>query len=498
MRDAGILIVDDEPRMLESTRLLLAAHDFASETASNAAEALQLIQSRKPEVILLDVMLGLDSGFEVLDQAAIISPGSLVIMITGNASIQSAVRALRQGAYSYLSKPYEPEELISTVQNALTQKRLEDEKKRVAAALRASENRFRGLVESLTIGIVIMRGGRIVYTNPSAADILGRTEQAPEPEDFKYLHPEDAGRVKTIYRECLKGNFPEGDFEFRIRNQFAPESYQPMYRWLKCRAGSLEYGGEPALLVHMTDVTRARENERMLEIKSKMDSLGRVAAGIAHEIRNPLTGINSYLYTLRELTADTRLGHDERDHLGLIMDSMQAASNKIEGVIKRVLDFARPHPPQQAAVDLNQVVDETLKLTATTLRKRGVSVTRELSDPLPPCRADQRLIEQVLLNLTDNAAKSMMETKEEKTILVSTSVRKNKLILTVSDSGPGIPAERRAQIFEPFFTTRADGSGIGLCMAQRIVMDHGGAIQVDTSPLGGAEFRIELPIMEQV
>jgi signal transduction histidine kinase len=217
-----------------------------------------------------------------------------------------------------------------------------------------------------------------------------------------------------------------------------------------------------------------------------------VAAGIAHEIRNPLSGINIYLNTLNKL--HHKEGSEEK--VQQILGQIQSASHKIESVIRRVMDFAKPGEPRLALIDLNRPITEALNLSAVTLRKSGVKLERVLADNLPPCRADAALIEAMVLNILNNAAEAMKQMEAGKEIVVTSSVEGERVILTISDSGPGIAPDVKDKIFDPYFTTKSDGTGIGLSLSHRIVTDHGGLLTVADSELGGAEFRIEIPIKE--
>ena len=265
-------------------------------------------------------------------------------------------------------------------------------------------------------------------------------------------------------------------------------------RWVQFRATTFKYHGRDAILVNVVDITEAKQLEHQLMIKNKMLSLGRVAAGIAHEIRNPLTGINSYLFTLDDLCNSESFEAEDIEMMRQIVDQIQIASNKIESVIKRVMDFSKPGAPKMVLTDINESLDEAIKLSAVTLRKNGIKLEKSLAQKLPQCYADTHLIEQVILNLITNAAKATENMTENKVIEVRSFSKNNTVFIAVSDSGPGVPLKIRDRIFDPFFTTKEDGQGIGLNIVQRIVADHNGSLIVDTSRWGGAEFRIELPI----
>ncbi|MEE4265356.1 MAG: ATP-binding protein [Desulfobacteraceae bacterium] len=374
------------------------------------------------------------------------------------------------------------EEIVNVYQDVtavkLAQKALED-----------SEKRFRDLVENALTGISIVQDNQVVYQNPEQERLLGPLPRMYLLADYEKIHPDDVETVKRLSQRIDKGEIQTLETEFRFYSHGISNNARGM-RWVYCRAMLTEYRGKEAILVGMVDLTQAKELERLLARQDKMASLGRVAAGIAHEIRNPLSGINIYLNTLKKL--HHQKGSEEK--VQQILAQIQSASHKIESVIRRVMDFAKPGEPRLALIDLNQPIAEALNLSAVTMRKSGVELERALSEGLPPCKADAALIEAMALNILNNAAEAMKQMETGKKIVVTSNMEDNSIIITISDSGPGIAPDVKDKIFDPYFTTKSDGTGIGLSLSHRIVTDHGGLLTVADSDLGGAEFRIEIPI----
>jgi len=242
------------------------------------------------------------------------------------------------------------------------------------------------------------------------------------------------------------------------------------------------------------DVTdKARAAAEMLKAQ-KLESLGILAGGIAHEIRNPLSAVNISVATIESVCGQSEgLEPDAREKIRLVAEQAKSAAAKMTTVIQRVMDFSKPTPPHMEMVNLNEAVEEALRLSSSTLRRGGIAVWRNLAPDLPQCRADLRLLEQVLVNLITNAYQAMEKMGGAKELEISSAVQDRVIVIRVADSGPGVPPALRGRIFDPFFTTRRDGSGIGLSFSHRIVLDHGGTLGVDTSKWGGAEFRIEIP-----
>jgi len=374
------------------------------------------------------------------------------------------------------------EEIVNVYQDVtavkLAQKALED-----------SEKRFRDLVENALTGISIVQDNQVVYQNQEQERLLGPLPRMYLLADYEKIHPDDVETVKRLSQRIDKGEIQTLETEFRFYSHGTSKNVRGM-RWVYCRAMLTEYRGKEAILVGMVDMTQAKELERLLARQDKMASLGRVAAGIAHEIRNPLSGINIYLNTLKKL--HHQKGSEEK--VQQILAQIQSASHKIESVIRRVMDFAKPSEPRLALIDLNQPIAEALNLSAVAMRKSGVELERALSEGLPPCKADAALIEAMALNILNNAAEAMKQMETGKKIVVASKMEDNRIIVTISDSGPGIAPDVKDKIFDPYFTTKSDGTGIGLSLSHRIVTDHGGLLTVADSDLGGAEFRIEIPI----
>ncbi len=363
------------------------------------------------------------------------------------------------------------------------------EQKQTERALIESEERFRCLAENSPAGIFIVQDGRIVYENPEEKKLSGPLTLLFRQGNLENIHPDDVQKVKEGYQKLASGDFESLEMDFRFYLQTKEDSNLDM-KWVLCRASLIEYSGKKAILVNKLDVTRAKEMEHLLGIEDKMASLGRVASGIAHEIRNPLSGINIYLTNLEKIFEKG----EGLEKVKEILRQIQSASRKIESVIRRVMDFSKPSEPKSVPTDINQLIEEAIDLSSVTLRKSRIIMDKTLAEDLPPCQADPHLVGQVLLNLITNAAEAMKNMDEVKRMGVASSMEGNHVIIKVYDSGPGVPWHLRKKVFDPFYTTKNGSAGIGLSISHRIITDHGGALSVSTSKWGGAEFKVKIPI----
>ncbi len=357
------------------------------------------------------------------------------------------------------------------------------------AGFRRSEKHFRDLVEHSLTGISIIQNDRIVYRNPEQQRLFGKLPEGGSPHLFSRLHPDDVPKVKSFYKELLAGrdNHPGMVLRFMLPGGAASV---PDTRWIHCRASLIEYEGSQAILLNMMDVTSTRELERLRGVRDRMTSLGHVAAGIAHEIRNPLSGITIYLHALEKILSRDR-GHEEALS---VIEKIKTSSLRIDAVIKRVMDFSKPGEPKLGLIDIRGPIEDALCLSSVTLRTSGITVEKDLPDSLPACLADPQLIEQVILNLITNATEAMKDNARPKRLTISVTGKKKCLAIRVGDSGPGVPQAKRTKIFDPFFTTKTGSTGIGLSLSHRIISDHKGSLDVGESTLGGAEFIIRLPL----
>jgi two-component system NtrC family sensor kinase len=230
------------------------------------------------------------------------------------------------------------------------------------------------------------------------------------------------------------------------------------------------------------------ETQRQLAQADKLASVGRLAAGIAHEINNPLTGVLSYASLLRKrLEADASACED--------LDVIVRETVRCRGIIRGVLDFARPTAPSRKPMDLNEVVRRSVSVVMTQLSMNQVDLSLHLTPDLPEVMADANQIQQVLVNLMLNAADAIGA--EGGTIRATTRPgAEGTLEVQLEDSGKGIPAEDLPRIFEPFFTTKGNhGTGLGLAVSWGIVQAHGGALDVQSDVGKGTTFTLHLPLV---
>jgi PAS domain S-box-containing protein len=368
---------------------------------------------------------------------------------------------------------------------------LEDSEHRTVTRLtgeaRAREHFIRNVVQRLREGVVALdANGRIVTWNAAlerryqlpAADAIGR--------DFFETLP-SIGRES--WAEAVRGLLRAESEDVTLEAVEHDTSHRGR-AIVNVKGSLLRENGRPAGAVLLVeDITQQLAVERAARQAEKLASVGTLAAGVAHEINNPI-GIISSRVELMLLDAETRpLPDDVRQDLEVLHRHAQRVTRIAQGL----LSFARQPPREHGPVDLNRVVDDTLLLLEDMMAAEGVSVRRALAPVLPAVWGDANALQQVVMNLLTNARDAVAGGG---TITVATSAPtapEADVRLMVTDTGRGIAPDALPRIFDPFFTTKSSGTGLGLSITYGIVRDHQGRIDVRSVPGGGTTFVVSLP-----
>jgi two-component system sensor histidine kinase HydH len=241
--------------------------------------------------------------------------------------------------------------------------------------------------------------------------------------------------------------------------------------------------GANGMVLFLRDMGEVKGLQAEVRRSERLAALGRLVAGMAHEIRNPLNSISGYSQHLK-----SKFGSDTPE--GMALDVIVREVDRLNRVITELLDFSRPREPELEPLDLNEIVRSTHVLMAREASSQGVTVVEELPDMQVMVMGHADTLKQLLLNLSLNALQAM---PDGGILNIQSGLHGTRPYLTVSDTGPGIPEEKQESIFEPFYTTRESGTGLGLAIVHRIVLDHGAEIRVESSPDAGATFIVRFP-----
>jgi PAS domain S-box-containing protein len=350
------------------------------------------------------------------------------------------------------------------------------------AELLEQEASYRRLIEFAPAGIVMTDAldGRIYAVNATANQLLGFEAEALVGRYLTDLHPpEEHAAVDLLWQTTLAQGHASRDGLHLIAKDGRSIA-------VLATAGSIEYADRHRITVIYGDVSEREQLEGQLVQSEKMAAIGQLAAGIAHELRNPLAIVMNVLYDLRALV------HTDQAEIREDFRIAEEEIGRAQAIIKNLLEFSRESGVELEQVDINDFVGRTLELMQKYMEDNGVQVTVDLQ-PIPTCVANSNAIRQILLNLITNAVQAM---PSGGTLVMRTHRNRfDRVRLEVQDTGIGIPKHHLNDIFNPFFTTKApgQGTGLGLSVVHSIVKRFRGEIHV-TSELGvGTTFAVELP-----
>ena len=335
--------------------------------------------------------------------------------------------------------------------------------------LEALQSIYSAVVRSIGSGILTTdEQGVVTWLNPSAEALTGFSDAEARGQPLHMLLPELAAAVGAAPLP------PRNEVKLRARNG--------QERILGFAVAPLT-GHVPGRVILFQDLTELRQMEHAVRRSDRLAVVGGLAAGLAHEIRNPLA---SMCGSIEVLGASPHLNEQERKLMKVVLGEAE----RLEVLVKEFLSFARPASPELTALPGARAVAETIELLKPQLSGRGIEVETSADESLL-VRADARQFRQVLWNLLGNAADA---TSPGGRVQVKLQRQNGHALLEVADSGEGIPQEDLGRIFDPFFTTKDGGTGLGLAIVHRIVEAHGGELSVKSEPGKGSVFRVALPL----
>jgi signal transduction histidine kinase len=478
---ASILIVDDEPVVLDVLKRLLEEEGRDIALASSPEEAMQVAARRPLEVALVDKNLQGASGLDLSRKLKALQPELEVILITGYASLDTAIEAVQIGAFDYLTKPIDDYAALALkVHNAVEKSRLRRGQRELLERLTESEARYRHLVASAPDAVVVyeLESGLVQDANGAAVQLYEYTLEELTRLRAVQLGPTEPGRHEHRRKDGTRFTADVSATEFTLKGK-------------RLRVQSVR---DATAAVQAERERRALEDR--LRVSQKMEAVGRLAGGVAHDFNNLLTIISAHAEFLAQ-----QLGADDPEVQGIARAAERGAA-----LTKQLLLFSRHKPVAHEHMDLNGAVGEVMRLLVRVLGE-GVRLESTRAPDLWGVRADPDQIGQVLINLAVNARDAM---PQGGTLRISTGnevvheprpLRGGDLApgryatLAVQDTGEGMSEGVLARLFEPFFTTKeyGKGTGLGLATVYGIVRACAGAIDVESRPGAGSTFRIYLP-----
>jgi PAS domain S-box-containing protein len=362
------------------------------------------------------------------------------------------------------------------------------ERQRMEQAVRDSEARFRLLCEGCPDTITVFSDGRMVYANPAAVKLLGfdSPEELMARPVSELVVADEVELMRARMGEVARGAL------------LVPVEYRG-----RCKDGSvvsmeissiaIQFRGKPAILGVGRDTTERKRLQAELMRADRMATVGTLAAGVAHEVNNPLTYVLIHLRRLRGMLPELASGHRDRDRVEQLLSEAESGAERVARIVRDLLAFARPGGEEPQPVVVQDVWESVLHLAASSI-DGNAKLVRHFGI-VPPAMGDPARMAQVFLNLLLNAVQSLEGKDPQRSeIVITVGSEGDHIRVDVDDNGPGIPEALRTRVFEPFFTTKAPGrgTGLGLAISRTIVEAYGGSIEVGASPAGGARLTLLL------
>ncbi|MCB2225055.1 MAG: response regulator [Desulfarculaceae bacterium] len=470
-----ILVVDDEQRVRQAIQRVLGESGYEVLEAEDGRQGLDMVAKHTPDLVLVDLMMPVMDGMEFLDQARRRYPGLTSVVITGFATLDRAVDAMKHGADDFLAKPFKPRELKLVVERALKRAvTLQD--------MSIEKSRTRALIHAMTNGVLVANsGGEAALANPAMLALLGLEEDQVLGRTLNEVLPWPmvAGCLGTMLEGGEQGHEPASCVVG------LGEGEDALHFQVSCACFHDARGTVMGAVAVFDDVTAWH---RLDQYKSQF------VTTVAHDIVSPLGAVQGQLQNLgQEL-----LGPLNQEQVTLV----ERTRTRLQGVAdlcRDLLDLSKIEAGamgERTRVDLARVVEDALKVVAGPAEAKDQSLKVELAEGLPPVMGVAEELLDLVLNLAGNAVKYTQEGGE---ISLSLTGEGGQIVLEVADNGPGIAPEEQEAVFQRFYRVRnADnrhitGTGLGLAIVKRVAENHGGSLTLESAPGQGCLFRVSLP-----
>ncbi|SDU50645.1 hybrid sensor histidine kinase/response regulator [Desulfobacula phenolica] len=487
--DIDILVIDDEKDIRDGCERILQRMGCKVLTAASGKEGLEILEKSKICIVLCDIkMPGMD-GLEVLTQIRKTHESILVIMITGFSTVETAIEAMKKGAYDFLSKPFTPDQLRINITRAIEKIRLTRqaeclklERQRNLADLETEQSRIRTIIENLPNGLLVTNlSGQVVLINPLSKTYLGLSQNMCVGEKIEH-YIADKGLcdyIMGVSKCSLTDTKPPENYEFSLSEE--------RYVLAQARPIEGEDGECMGAVVILSDISAIKVFDRL---KTEF------VAKVSHELRSPLSVIHEQLAMVLKANAP-----DSSDDNQYILGRAKEKTKSLITMIADLLDISKIETGNKGQmlvkVHLDDMIGKIVEFLTAAAQKKQQSIKFNIAAKnIPPVVADPIALESVFGNLIENAIKY---TREQGSILISIDTKDNYVRVIVKDNGFGMEQRHISRIFEKFYRIKDDntrfinGTGLGLPIAKAIVDALNGQILVKSQVGKGSEFTVLLP-----
>jgi two-component system phosphate regulon sensor histidine kinase PhoR len=486
-RDIRVLVVDDEKVVRDGCHRVLTGKGYAVLSAENGQQAMDVLSAGGVDLILLDLKMPVMSGEEVLEKTHILHPDIPVIIITGHGTIDTAVECMKKGAYDFITKPFQIDQFLLTINRAADKRELEqktrwyeEEKLQNLYDLNLEKSRLKTIINCMANGVMVTnRNLEVVLHNPSLMRLLEISGGIENPVHLTRII-NDASLITT-----LRG-LQSGVSSKRESISQEIEAGKKMLRAISAPAIGPDDGIVGTVTV-LEDITAFKQLD---EMKSNFVNM------VAHELRSPLVSIRQQNSVLLEGMAGP-LAEKQQDFIDRGVKKIDALLELINDLLDIAKIEAGKPIQHQIPVDVGKVIEETIALMQPRAKEQRITLSC-CCEELSPIRAEPKSIEEIFNNLVTNAINYSPEGGE---VVVSAKGLGEYMEIRVTDTGVGILPEELPKIFDKFYrvkhpkTRKVMGTGLGLAIVKGVVEAHHGTIDVESIPDKGTTFRILLPVI---
>ncbi|HJS17481.1 MAG TPA: response regulator [Anaerolineales bacterium] len=524
MEKISVLVVDDEPGIASLCNRVLSRAGYDVVSLTDPRAAIEHLQQHRLDLLVVDIRMPEVDGFDVISRAQMVQPDIAVLVMTGFGTVETAIRALRQGVDGLLLKPFErSDELLSSVRQVLS----DNQRKRDTARMQAlrplfnvtetlfSETDREKLLDLILTAIrdhlhcsnvayyqvedgsviTVAQRGRVLQVDGGnfAAQLIQRVDSDANPIVVTATGPGETdaqsllstlGLGSAILIPIARSNIHSVLFAARDASgsPFRGADLELFFVLARQAVVAME---NARLYEDLRNYLRQVEESQQAMLRvEKMAAAGRLTASIAHEVNNPLQSVQNCLH----LASHEHVSPEMRTEY---IELAKKELDRLMKTVQRMLDFYRPGAVRVEEVDLLDLLNHVLSLTSQQLRSKNVHIKTDLPDSLPVIYAVSSQIQQIFFNLILNALDAMPDGGE---LTVTAWAATDGVEVIFEDNGHGIPEDRRESIFEPFFSTKEGGTGLGLTVSYNIVTAHGGTLDLIEGHGTGACFRLLLPM----
>jgi signal transduction histidine kinase len=483
-----ILVVDDEKVVRDGCHRVLTGKGFEVLTAQNGRQAMDLLTAEAVDVMLLDLKMPVMSGEEVLEEMRTQYPDIPVIIITGHGTIDTAVDSMKKGAYDFVTKPFQIDQFLLTIERAAEKRRLEQKAKQFQEKnirnlydLNLEKSRLKTIINCMANGVMVTnRNLEVVLHNPALMRLLEIAEKIDNPIPVTRII--DNNSLITTLTKIQSGESPE--------NEFVSQEIKAGKSILRAISAPA-LGPDNGVVGTVTILENVTAFKQLDEMKSDFVNM------VAHELRSPLSAIRQQNTVLLEGLVGP-LQEKQQDLLGKGIRKIDQLLELINDLLDIAKIEAGKHVQRRVPIDCGPIIKDTLALMDPKAREQGVTLTYSCED-IKQIQADPKGIEEILNNLITNAINYSPDGGQ---VAVTAKGLAEYMEIKVSDTGVGISPEELPKIFDKFYrvknprTRQVMGTGLGLAIVKGVVESHHGTIDVESDPGKGTTFRVLLPVIK--